>query len=652
MLPLTLALTMCSVNRTPLDLRSPDGNVLVSLRLEKGDPHWAVSFGEHPVLQYSRLGLQPQDAPYGAFKVIGSKQSTLDETWQPVWGKTSSVRNHYNQVLLNLEEIGGQKRRLNIAARTYDNGAAIRYEMVGTGSQTFSSDLTQFSFAGDFTCWSANGERANIGPVPLSKYGGSQLPLTVKVAEDCYASLLEAAIEDYAPISLIRTAPTTFLASTGPSTAALPSQSSWRVLLLGERPGDLLANNTMVNLNPPSAIEDTEWIKPGISLWDWRGWGAKTPDGFTYGMDMESWRRQIDFASKHGLGYLLLDSGWYGLEFDPDEDPTTSRDHLILQPGPDKPELIRKPAPENWESPIDVPALIKYAKERNVGIILYLNDAAQQKHDLNETLATYQEWGAAGIKYGFMRAGGQDKVLKTRRIVELCAMHELLCDFHDGPIAPSGDRRTFPNYVTREFCHSQSDAMRAFSPSTFCTTVFTNMLSGPLDMCNGMYSLNSAKEARPKIFSEVYSTVTAETARVLITFSGLSLLPDIPEAYEAKADLFEFIAKLPMNWDETRILNGEIGRLITTARRSGEEWFIGSSCDERGVELSIPLDFLKEGVEYAATLYEDGDQAHYKTNREAYQVRHTVVRKGDIVKAKLAPGGGHCIYLTPTENLE
>lgn len=336
----------------------------------------------------------------------------------------------------------------------------MRYQLPEEGQQTFSGDLTEFRFAADFTCWSANGEHANHGPIPLSKFPGSQLPLTIRVAEDCYTSILEANISDYASISLKRINDTSFQANMPASTVRLPSESSWRVLLLGKTPGDLLANHTMINLNPPCAIKDPSWIKTGISMWDWRAWGAVTSDGFVYDLGMESWKRHIDFAAKHGLSYLLLDAGWYGLEFDPNEDPTTSRDHLIIQPHPNKPHLVRKPAPKDWKNPVDIPALIQYAKSKNVGIILYLNDAAQKKHDLEKTLATYQQWGAAGIKYGFMRAAPQDKVRKTRRIVELCAKYKLLCDFHDGPVAPSGDRRTYPNYVTREFCHSQSDAMR------------------------------------------------------------------------------------------------------------------------------------------------------------------------------------------------
>ena len=173
------------------------------------------------------------------------------------------------------------------------------------------------------------------------------------------------------------------------------------------------------------------------------------------------------------------------------------------------------------------------------------------------------------------------------------------------------------------------------------------MLSGPIDMCNGLYAINDAKAKRPKIFAEVYSTVTAETARVLIVYSGLQVIPDTPESYEAKADLFEFIAKMPMKWDETRILHGEIGRHITTARRAGRQWFIASCCDENGAVLPIELDFLEPGVTYSATLYEDGEDAHYKTGRESYRVRKITVKKGYTISAKLAPGGGHGIMLTP-----
>jgi alpha-glucosidase len=173
------------------------------------------------------------------------------------------------------------------------------------------------------------------------------------------------------------------------------------------------------------------------------------------------------------------------------------------------------------------------------------------------------------------------------------------------------------------------------------------MLAGPLDMCNGFMTLTDLEKQRPKVFKPVNSTVVGEAARILITFSGLAYLPDTPESYESKADLFEFIAQLPMTWDETKILNGEIGKHITTARRVGRNWYIASCANEAGAELSIDLNFLEPGVTYAATLYEDTPETHFETNKESYRIRKITLKKGDIFTAKIAPGGGHCMTLIP-----
>jgi len=629
-------------------LTSPDQQIQVSISLKNGTPHWSVTAGEDLLWNPSPLGVTPASQRYSAFKETDLTSSSHDSTWKPVWGKTSTIRNHYTESIWTLQETTAPQRKFQLIFRVFDHSVAVRYVIPShpkKNKETITADLGELRFTGDHTCWSANGEHANHGPVVLSQYKGRQLPLTVQVHPHRYLAVLEANINNWAPISLKRTAPTSFRFQLPPSQVSLPAQSSWRVITIGKSPGDLLVNNTLTNLNPPPQ-QDFSWVKPGIAMWDWREWGAKTDDGFTYGLDMESWMRQIDFAAKHNLAYLLLDAGWYGLEFDPKEDPTTDRDHLVIQPNPNQPHLIRKPAPKDWKNPINIQKLIAYAKTKNVSIILYLNDAASQKHDIEYILSTYEQWGAVGIKYGFMRSTPQQKVLKTRRIVQLCAQHHLLCNFHDGPIAPSGERRTFPNFITREFCHAQSDGMRTFSPKTFCTTVFTNMLAGPLDMDNGLYAITDAKKKRPKIFSELYSTVVAETARVMITFSGLAVLPDTPEAYEAKANLFEFIAALPMTWDETRILHSNIGHLITTARRSGDDWFVASCCDEKGTTTPIKLDFLKPGATYTATLYEDGQNAHYKTNRESYTVKKIHVTSTTTLQAKLAGGGGHCIRIT------
>ncbi len=642
----------------PIELPSPDGALVATFELVEGSPTWQLSFDGRVYLEPGRLGLQVGGQDLGPLETVATEITSHAEKVRTVWGQFAQYDNHYRQMVWALRETGGEKRMIRVVARVYNQGAAVRYEFPADGGwdETISltGDRTEFCFADDYTGWSYNGEHDPLGPQLLSQFrsgrnAGARLPMTVRCESGVHLAVLEAAIFDLAPFQLVPSdaGSDAFRATFPASTLSRGGATSWRVVLVGRTAGDLLVSPVMTGLNPPCKIEDTSWIKPGLAMWDWRAWGAQTEDGFTYGLDMPSWRRFIDFAAKHNIGYLVLDAGWYGLEFDKASNPRTSRDYLLVQPDPDNPRLVPQPPPADWDDPIDVPELIKYGKSKNVGIILYFNDIARHNCPFEETLALYQQWGAAGIKYGFMKGRGQDKVLATRQIVEQCAKHQLLCDFHDGPVPPSGDRRTYPNYVTREFCHSQSDARRVFSPTGFCEQVFVNMLAGPLDMCNGLYTLKNPAADRPKIFTNVNTTIVAETARVLITFSGLSILPDCPEAYEARADLFDFLSRLPMTWDETRILHGEVGRAITTARRNGRRWFIASATNEEARTLQIPLDFLDPDQTYTATLYEDAPDAHYIENREAYRIRHREVKQGDTLEAPMAPGGGHCIRLEP-----
>jgi alpha-glucosidase len=641
-----------------VDVQSPNGALTAKFRLVGGVPQWQLACEGAPMLEPGRLGLRLAPQDLGALKTVSAEQATHREKVATTWGKFAEYDNHFRQLQWTLREESGSQRTLQIEVRLYDDGMALRYVFPDDGGWEESiqlvDDLTEFCFADDHTAWCYAGEHDPLGPQPLSKFrigrrAGARLPLTVRCSSGTHLAVLEAAIFDLAPMTL---APSdagqhAFRGTFPASTLARGGATSWRVLLVGQSAGDLLVSPVMYCLNPPCHIADTSWIQPGLALWDWRAWGATTEDGFTYGLDMPSWRRFIDFAAKHHIRYLVLDAGWYGLEFEKSSDPRTSRDYLLVQPDPQNPRLVPRPPPADWDDPIDIPELIQYARGKGVGIILYFNDIARLNYPFEETLALYRRWGAAGIKYGFMKGSGQTKVRETRKIVALCAQNQLLCDFHDGPVPPSGDRRTFPNYVTREFCHSQSDARRAFSPTGFCEQVFVNMLAGPLDMCNGLYTLENPARDRPKIFVNVNTTVVAETARVMIAFSGLSILPDCPEAYEAKSDLFDYLGKLPMTWDETRILQGQIGSYISTARRSGDQWFVASATNEEPRSMNISLDFLQPDRVYTATLYEDAPDAHYLENREAYRVRRMKVKRGDTIEASMAAGGGHCVHLQP-----
>ena len=627
-------------------LTSPDKKVKVSLSLTNHKPFWRVSYAGTEVIVKSPLGLITKSGLGDkGYETLGRTLSENKSYFKPTYGQFSTVEDFYRQLVWKLKD-KKTSREFDIIVRAYNDGIAVRYAIKGPGEAVVTGDLTTFTFAKDYTCWAANGEKANIGPIQLSKFRGESFPITLKINDHLYGSLLEAAIFDYAYLIPQKTGTLSIGNSMRSSKVLLPSKTSWRVLLLANSPGGLIESNMVINLNPECKIKDTSWIKPGLSMWDWRSWGAKDDDGFVYNLDMASWRRHIDFASKNGVKYLVLDANWYGHEFDKKSNPIKSRDYIVYQPNPKSPTMADKPAPKGWKDPIDIPALIKYGKERGIGIFLYINDVAKNNYDFEKTLATYHKWGAAGIKYGFMKGGrSQFKVINTREIVELCAKYELMCNFHDGPVPPSGDRRTYPNLVSREFCHSQCDATRSFNPTTFCTTVFCNMLAGPLDMCNGFFTLNEIEKTRPKVFKAVNSTVTGEVARVIITFSGVSILPDTPSSYRGKADLFSILAKLPMTWDETKVLHGKIGKYISIARRAGSSWFIGSSCNESGKTLPLVLDFLEPGQTYKATLFEDGPTSHYIKNKEDYKVKGIEVKQGDVIQAKLAPGGGHCVLI-------
>jgi alpha-glucosidase len=404
--------------------------------------------------------------------------------------------------------------------------------------------------------------------------------------------------------------------STGAAGAKI---TPWRVILLGDNAGALRLSTTALNVAAPNQLTDTSWIRPGKAMWDWRVHDYRTEDGFTYGINTASYLRFIDFAAKNGIEHLLIDDHWF----------TAARDGRLTV-----------------AAELNIDAVMRRAREAGVGVILYYD---RRKGNFGDAtlFPDFAARGAVGIKYGFMG----DKPDFTRAAIAAAAKQKLMINFHDSPTPMTGVERTMPNLVTREYCHAQQDARRAFTPRTFLKMAFINNLTGPLDMCNGTYGLNDITRRAKGPKNPLNSTVVAETARTFIIYSGLVCLPDAPEEYAKKADLFEFIREMPVSSDETRILNAEIGRSITILRRKGEAWFIASAIDEQGGTLDIPLDCLQDGTTYQATWYEDAPDAHFIRNREAYQVRTGTVKKGDIIQARLAPGGGHCMWIRPQKAL-
>jgi len=631
----------------PMILHSP--GKLLALTVSGNDQascSYALAFQDQPLLEKSTTGLKWRGKP-GDWQVTWARES-YDDTWQPVWGKRAEVRNTYNSLKAVFRN---PQDELSFVTefRLYDDALAIRYTFQGPDGRSIAieQDMTSWNFVSDGAAYSYRMERRPRGPESLSSIKGRRAyPMTVALENGTHASILEAAIAGIGWIDLSSAAGDKRIqAELEAATVTVPFETPWRVLQVAEKMGTLIDSSTLANLNPPCAIEDPSWIKPGITFWDWRTWAYEADDGFVYNLDMPSWKRFIDCAARNGIPHLLLDAGWYGLEFDPKSDPFTSRDYLLYQKG-NKPELFAKPAPENWEDPIDIPALIKYAKERNVLISLYINDKVNVNYDLEKVLETWASWGAAGIKYGFMKTRNrQEKVQKTNQIIRWCAEYKLLCNFHDGPVPPSGDYRTWPNCTTREYCHAQGDATRSFGPSDFLLTTCVNMLTGPIDTNCGMFDLNDAHVKRPKVFQPIPSTMTAECARILVTFSGQDILLDAPEEFEKHPELFAFITLQKQPWLESKTLSCEIGKSLVMMRRNAEHVFIGALTDEKARTLPCPLDFLEEG-KWQAKIFEDAENTHFRRERETYQIRSRTVTNQDSLTLNLKPGGGACVLLT------
>lgn len=623
---LVLFLTGCGEEKS-YKLDSPDDLLTVSItQADNGELVYCLYADNKMVIDSSRLGYRlksGKEFPSSGWKIVKGEKTSVDNEWHPVWGKRSVVPDTYNQLTLFLEDETSQSglNSLALEFRVYNDGLAFRYVIPQGVDEAAECELTQIKFPTDPTAWFYNGEHENYGPVRLSEVDATRPSnVTLQLSDSLFLNIHEAYLLEGDPLRLnsgkgessftVVSSPGVFGQLKGGFTSA------WRVAMVGRTPGVLVDSHLLELLNPEPQM-DFSWVKPGVAVWDWRIDGAVS-DNFTYSMSYPSWIRMVDFAAEQGFKYLVLDANWYGPEFETNSDPIKG----------DKAK--------------DVQRLLAYGKEKGVGIWLYLNDVGGRKFPIEETLKQYGDWGAAGVKYGFMQGTAEEKNLWTQKITKLCAENHLLVDYHDAPVHPYGQMRTWPNAITREFCHAQLDAHRVFTPSTFCTTVFVNMVAGPIDMNNGMFDLRQGKTTRVDESQPVPSTLVSEAARTLIVFSGATILPDIPEYYRKYPALLDFISAQKMPWKESRTLDGKIGEYIVMMRQTNDAYLVGAATNESGRTINLPLSFLGEGT-HEVQIAEDGDDGHYLTNRETLKTSRKQVSAQDTLILKLAPGGGACL---------
>lgn len=630
LLVLVFGLVSCAKVPDIFQMKSPDGQIEMEISLVDSKLQYRIERNKQEILGSSDLEIFPGSEVV----ILNSSEREYDETWNPVWGQFSSIRDHFSELELKIESNQVKGRLL---ARVYDEGLAFRFVLDEGPFPEEATFACSYALPEGSKFYVPYGETEPKGPLSLldlyelqmtktnkGKQRNLEIPVVAETPDHIFVALLESdlyAAEGFQVMHIgVDPEKGKVISNNNAESGQEELVSPWRVILLGESAGDLLTSTMTVNLATPCELEETEWIKPGKTLWDWRVHGFTAPDGFKYGVNTESYLRFIDFATAYGIEYFLIDAGWY-------------KGH-----GNGQFEVRDK---------LDMQKVISYARDREVGILLYYDRGRGDFGD-EELFPYYHSLGASGIKYGFM---GKN-VPFSRDAIRMSAENSLLIDFHDGPLPFTGIRRTYPNALTREYCHAQQDSRRAFTPESFLKMAHINALTGPLDMNNGNFDITGINKGQrdkgPRIQHSYFSTAVSEAARTLIIFSGLVCIPDAPEAYEAKKDLFEFIQKQTVGkWDESRVLNSKIEEYITTARRHGGEWFIGSVINQHGGTLDIELDFLEADMEYEATFYEDTEETHCKTNPEAYRVRKGSVKKGDIIQAELAPGGGHCMWIRP-----
>ncbi len=639
----------------PERLVSPDGSITLSVSVDPDGVHYSLERKGEAILSPSRLGLNMNEpAPWGTLALAGATRRTIDQSYPMVATKATTARDHFNELTLSLREAGATGRQLNIVFRAYDDGIAFRYripQQPGIERVVIRDELTQFGFAADYLCWGFNIGRMDLShegeydPVRSSTFRNHHhydTPLTCRSASGQTDFVIaEADLRDYAGLYLRGRgdglpgvqAQLAFqyehrLAPVRRTMTAEGVQSPWRVVMMADRAGQLIPSTLIANLNPPSAIADTSWIRPGKAAWDWWS-GPWLPPPAKGGTDMATMTRYIDFAGKAGLDYMLIDEGW---SFGSGSGGTApaGADVTRAKPG------------------FDMPALVAYARARKVGLMVWVQWELLDRQ-MDAALAQYEAWGIKGVKVDFMDRNDQEMVDFYHRLMRKAADHRLMVDLH-GAYPPTGLNRTWPNFVTQEgvMGAEYNKWSRRVTATHNVTLPFTRMLLGPLD-----YTPGGFRNRQPADFAVVGSPPMVQTTRgqalamYVVYDSPLQMVADSPDAYVdargREADGFDFVRRVPTAWDETRFVAGDIGDHVVLARRKGRDWYVGAMTNGEGRTLRVPLGFLGADS-YTADIREDGADATRLVRRTAHGID-----ANSALLLHLAPNGGAVVRLNPTQ---
>jgi len=651
----------------PLQVASPDGRNVVSVATHDGGLYYRVERDGRNVILPSRLGFEFRDAPAlrDGLELEGWTRNSVDETWEQPWGEVARVRDHHNELRVTLAETGDLRRRFDVIFRVFDDGVGFRYELPEQpelGAFEIMEELTEFYMADNALAWWIPAGESNRYEYLYSSSRITMMPmvhtpLTMETNTGLHVVIHEANLVDYAGMNLTsgydRRLHVSLPAwSDGVKVrGATPFATPWRTIQLADRAEDLHPAVLGLNLNPPNVLEDVSWIEPMKYIGIWWGmhigvmtWGS----GPKHGATTENTRRYIDFAAENDIGGVLVE-GW-NVGWDGDWIENAER-FSFTQPYPD----------------YDLEALAEYASERGVELIGH-NETSMgvenYEEQLEDAFALYERLGINALKTGYVgdrtaeghAHHGQYMVRHWRKVIEAAARHRIMLNVHE-PIKDTGERRTYPNMLTREGARGQEynawggEGDGGNPPEHEVILFFTRMMSGPMDFTPGVFDITIAStEGGPRSPEEgrVRTTVAKQLALYVVLYSPLQMAADLPKNYEGQP-AFQFILDVPVDWERTEVLDAEMGDYVVVARqqRGSPDWYIGAITDEEGRTLTIPLSFLPAGESYIAEIYADGEGAHWRDNPFPVAISQRSVDAETTLTLALAPGGGQAIRIRP-----
>lgn len=677
------------------DLKSPNGRLLMHFEVDgMGCPVYTLSYKGKPVIKRSRLGLEAEGFSLReGFQLQKAETATFDETWKPVWGEVSSIRNHYNELAVTLHQ-PKDDRTIRIRFRLYDDGLGFRYEFPEQKNLVYfviKDEYSEFAMAGDHKAFWIPGDydtqeydyteshlseirklmkaavTFNTSQTPFSPTG-VQTALMMKSADGLYINLHEAALVDYPCMSLELDDKTmTFRSWLTPDAQGkkgymqTPCQSPWRTIMVSDDAREILASKLTLNLNEPCALKDVSWIKPvkyigvwwemitGKSTWAYTNdllsvhigvtdYTKVKPNG-THAANNDKVRRYIDFAAKHGFDQVLVEGwnigweDWFG----------HSKDYVFdfLTPYPD----------------FDIKALNEYAHSKGVKLMMHHETSASVRNyerHMEEAYQLMNKYGYNAVKSGYVgniiprgeHHYGQWMINHYLYAVKKAAEHHIMVNAHEA-VRPTGLCRTYPNLIGNEAARGgEYESFGGNKP--FHTTIlpFTRLMGGPMDYTPGIFETR-IKNVNPENNSFVHSTLARQLALFVTMYSPLQMAADLPENYERFMDAFQFIKDVAVDWDDSKYLEAEPGRYITVARKAKgtNNWFVGCTASENGHMANISFDFLDPKRKYTATIYADGPTAHYEKNPQAYTIKKMTVTNKSRLTLRAASGGGFAISI-------